>query len=139
MNLSRLILCCLIAAIVSACAQSPVVPTNSPPLWLNEPALLGHLAVVASAQPQNIGGIEAQRRTALTKARAELAKAVRVHVRDEFRVKQITSNNATTTEAGNSTEIRALEAQRLDRASIRAEWTDPQTNELFFWYVTPLE
>ena len=129
-----------ILLLCSACStslnkQDKQVASNNFPHWLNDPALEGHLTVTASAMPQNIGGMEGQRRAALLRARAELAKNTRVFVNKSFTSlqtkDQITFNQQLS--------IRAIELQQLTGANVRAEWIDPASSELFIWYVIPIE
>lgn len=115
---------------------APINISNHP-AWLEKPELDNHLAVVASAMPQTMGGLEGQRRAALLRARAELAKDVRVYVSKSFNVEKNSQQEQATVQQ--NLNIRATELQQLEGAKINAEWISPENSELFIWYVIPLK
>ncbi len=108
---------------------------NNRPHWIDNPSLKGHLSITASAMPQNMGGLLGQRRAALLRARAELAKNSRVVVSKSFSSKKVQDQNNPVINQSLSTQ--ANELQTLENARIHAEWSNPDNGELFIWYVIP--
>ena len=103
------------------------------PAWVNDPSHNGHIGVVGSAMPQKIGGLEGQRRAALLRARAQLAREVRTRIK-----KRQTFTRTENTEdvvVNQKIESKSTELQQLDSAFIKAEWIHPATSELFIWLV----
>ena len=122
---------------LSSCATSLQQKSDGRPYWLEEPLLNNHITAIGSALPQKIGGKEGQRRVALSKARAELAKAIRVQVSDELNITNTERNGQVHRHVQNRTQIKSLEMLRLNKAFIKDQWIDPVSQELFYWYVTP--
>lgn len=122
---------------LSSCTTSLQQKSDGRPHWLEEPSLKNHITVIGSASPQKIGGKEGQRRVALSKARAELAKAVRVQIYDELNIIKTERNGQVGNEIQHRTQIKSLEILRLNKAFVKDQWIDPVSHELFYWYVTP--
>jgi len=112
--------------------------SHQQPSWVNTPTLPGYIAVVSSAKPQKKGGKQAQRRTALLIARAELAKSVRIHINSVLQTETTTRNNSVSEKSNSKISTHALELQQLTHAKVKAEWLNKETDELFIWFVVPL-
>ncbi len=137
--LSRIASLFLVVIALSACVATgqQQVTIISQPAWVDKPELVGYIAVVGSAMRQNIGGIEAQRRAALLRARATLAKSVRVFVTKSLIIHK--RQDQSEMRVDQSIDIRAFELQQLHSAEVKAEWISPQSSELFIWYVIPVK
>ena len=101
------------------------------------PQLDGYLTAVGSAMAQEIGGLESQRRVALLRARADLAKNVRVYVSKQLSIRK--QSDAASPQVDQQIKIRAVELQQMDKAIVKSEWLNKKTGELFIWYVVPIK
>lgn len=132
-----ILICFLFAACASKenlrqSSNSQIAKKNFPH-WIEQPELKNHVTVVSSAMPQKMGGLEGQRRAALLRARAQLAKDVRVFVSKSLHIEKASQHSEAKVTQKLTT--RATELQQLDGAKINAEWIDPDSKELFIWYV----
>ncbi len=139
--------------LVAGCAQSTpttssfqttsnVVPMESPvsnkPDWVTaQPAALGDgsLSFTVSAPPQNMGGIEAQRRTAMLLAQKELANYLSSHVESV----EVTSQGTGKGDADYQQYARVsskvgISAQRY---RVDKEWLDPITGVFYLRLLFP--
>ncbi len=112
---------------------------NNTPSWIYNANLPGYFTVVGFAPIQNMGGEEAQRRVALSKARHELAQTIRVRMEAEERTHLTDSNGEL--DSGYSRDIKAttLANIRLGDEQILKEWKDPRSGELYLLVGIPLQ
>ena len=128
--------------LLAGCAGSSAKP-DSPgtaagsPAWILNPDKPGYQGVVGSAPRQDWGGLEAQRRVALMKARQELAQMVRVQVESISRSRIVEQNGKVSRDADFETRLQSNVSLSLEKARVLEEWIDPGSGELFLWLVTP--
>ena len=128
----------LTMSLITACNGGMVRPSNSQlPAWYYEPDMPGYLGISVSAPVQSMGGIEAQRRVAISKARAELGRITRVNVQSSNVISQISSRDQSTTDFQNRTRLSSSEHLDVSNMEVREEWVDPKTGELYIWTLTP--
>ena len=139
----RPILICLAAVLLlPGCAGTgskageAIVAAGSP-AWVLNPDKPGYQGVVGSAPKQDWGGLEAQRRVAVMKARQELAQMVRVQVESTSRYKTEERAGNVKRDSDIETTLQSNVALSLDQARVIEEWVDPQSGELYLWLVTP--
>lgn len=137
----RIVFICLVAALLlPGCAGSKPTGANvgpGSPAWILNPDKPGYQGVVGSAPKQDWGGLEAQRRAALMKARQELAQMVRVQVESTTRVNIEERTGKVSRDADIETRLQSSVALSLEQARVIEEWVDPQSGELYLWLVTP--
>lgn len=107
------------------------------PAWILNPDKPGYQGVVGSAPKQDWGGLEAQRRVALMKARQELAQMVRVQVESTTRYKVEERAGKASRDSDFEARLQSNVTLVLDQARVIEEWVDPQSGELYLWLVTP--
>ena len=131
-----------VTLLLAGCAGSSAKP-DSPdaaagsPAWILNPDKPGYQGVVGSAPRQDWGGLEAQRRVALMKARQELAQMVRVQVESISRSRIVEQNGKVSRDADFETRLQSNVSLSLEKARVLEEWIDPVSGELFLWLVTP--
>lgn len=136
--MQNLFLYLLVIAWVSACSTNitpPAAPTL--PAWYHEPNLPGYLGISVSAPVQTMGGLEAQRRVAMSKARAELGRITRLQVQSSQVIHESSHNNKTTTDMQTQTRLSSTATLDVSNMEIKAEWLDPSTHQLYIWVVLP--
>lgn len=137
----RIIIFCLAAALLlPGCAGSGSKAGGSnagAPAWILNPDKPGYQGVVGAAPKQDWGGLEAQRRVALMKARQELAQMVRVQVESTTRSQIEERAGKVSRDSDIETRLQSSVALSLEQARVIEEWVDPQSGELYLWLVTP--
>lgn len=125
-------------SLIAACNSDVVRPVNTqPPAWFHEPDVPGYLGISVSASVQPMGGLEAQRRVALTKARAELGRINRVHVQSKNVLHQSSNNTGATTDFQNQTRLSSSEMLDVSNMEVREEWIDLANGDLYIWVLIP--
>jgi len=128
----------LTATLIAACNGGAVRPSASqPPAWFHEPDVPGYLGISVSAPVQAMGGIEAQRRVALSKARAELGRINRVNVQSKNVIQQSANSTGAATDFQNQTRVSSSEILDVSAMQIREEWIDPSNGDLYIWALVP--
>lgn len=128
----------LTMSLITACNGGMVRPANSQlPAWFNEPDIPGYLGISVSAPVQSMGGLEGQRRVALSKARAELGRITRLNVQSSNVISQTSNKEQTSTDFQNRTRISSTETLDVSNMQVKEEWVDPATNELYIWVLVP--
>lgn len=130
------------AMLLLGCAGSGLKPGSQnaiagSPAWILNPDKPGYQGVVGSAPKQDWGGLEAQRRVALMKARQELAQMVRVQVESTTRYKIEDRAGKVSRDSDYEARLQSNVALSLEQARVIEEWVDPQSGELYLWLVTP--
>lgn len=108
------------------------------PKWIDNPEYPGYVGITASAQPQQMGGIEAQRRVAHMLARAELARVRSTAVQSKSRIETTSSNSGVTISSDDFRRASTAQALQLNDVKVIEEWTHPETGELFIWLAYPV-
>jgi len=131
-----------VALLLAGCAGSAVKPGGmvagaGSPAWILNPDKPGYQGVVGAAPKQGWGGIEAQRRVALMKARQELAQMVRVQVESTTRTRVEERAGKVSRDADFETKLQSSVSLSLEKAQVIEEWVDPESGELYLWLVTP--
>jgi len=103
-----------------------------PPIWVEDPRLVRHIAVSGSAAPARWGGEQAQYNTAMQVARANLQTEFKKH-RDAL---QKIKNNIPG-EHSNSEIDQRINRLLLENAIVQAEWKHPTNGTLYLWLVIP--
>lgn len=128
----------LTMSLITACNDGMVRPANSQlPGWYYEPGMPGYLGISVSAPVQSMGGIEAQRRVAISKARAELGRIARVNVQSSNVIRESGSKDQSTTDFQNRTRLSSTEALDVSNMQVKEEWVDPETGELYVRVLVP--
>ena len=94
--------------------------------------------MTASAKPQQMGGIDAQRRVAHMLARAEISRIKSSSVQSASTVETISSNKGVTINADDFRRVSTVQALRLNDVKVLDEWTHPETGELYMWLAYPI-
>lgn len=103
------------------------------PHWLLQPPVVTdrNIRLVVSASVQPFGGLDAQRRAAMLRARAEIAQMKKVYVLSTDTLSETVKIN-TASEVSHSNHVRqSARDWGKDRLSVAAEWQDPDSGELF--------
>jgi len=103
-----------------------------PPIWVDDPRLVRHIAVSGSAEPARWGGEQAQYNTAMQAARNNLQTEFKKH-RDAL---QKIKNNIPG-EHSNIEIERRINQLLLENAIVQAEWKHPINGRLYLWLVIP--
>ena len=114
---------------------SPAIRADSdiiPPIWVEDPRLVRHIAVSGSAAPARWGGEQAQYNVAMQAARDNLQTEFKKH-RDAL---QKIKNNIPG-EQSNIEIDRRINQLLLENAIVRAEWKHPGSGKLYLWLVIP--
>ena len=134
----RYCLLLLTMSLITACNGGMVRPSNSQlPDWYYEPDMPGYLGISVSAPVQSMGGIEAQRRVAISKARAELGRITRVNVQSSNVIRESSSKDQSTTDFQNRTRLSSTEALDVSNMQVKEEWIDTKTGELYIRVLVP--
>ena len=134
----RYCLLLLTLSLITACNGGMVRPSNSQlPDWYYEPDMPGYLGISVSAPVQSMGGIEAQRRVAISKARAELGRIARVNVQSSNVIRESSSKDESTTDFQNRTRLSSTEALDVSNMQVKEEWVDTKTGELYIRVLVP--
>ncbi len=128
--------------ILSACNNSGVKSSAGddqvmPPDWFYNPGNNQYLGVTGAAPVQDFGGIDAQRRVALIRARAELGRIAKVHVDSENNINTTVNSNGVVKSSNSYIKLTSAEVLDLIDAEIKEEWIHPKTGELYIWLVLP--
>ncbi|MDH5765468.1 MAG: hypothetical protein OEZ38_05565 [Gammaproteobacteria bacterium] len=136
-NVYRILVILFITHFALACQQMAIkAGDDNYPYWVINPEIDGFVAVSASAPKQNMGGEQAQRRVALTKARQQLAEHIRVRVQSEYDTFIEESNGKVTINQDLKAKMQSRVLMDMGKARILNEWVDPASGELFIHYVT---
>lgn len=136
----RIPLLILTIILISGC-NSATVPNQSQvalPKWIDNPEYPGYVGITASAQPQRMGGIEAQRRVAHMLARAEMARVRSTSVQSKSRIETTVSNTGVKISSDDFRRASTAQALQLNDVKVIEEWTHPETGELFLWLAYPV-
>ena len=136
--MQNLFLYWLIIAFVSACSTNTTPPpAPALPAWYHEPNMPGYLGISVSAPVQTMGGLEAQRRVAISKARAELGRIARVNVQSSNVIRESSSQDQSTTDFQSQTRLSSTEALDVSNMQVKEEWVDTKTGELYIRVLVP--
>jgi hypothetical protein len=131
----------LISVFIAACNTATVQNKSDVilPKWIEEPAYPGHVAITTSAQPQQMGGIDAQRRVAHMLARAEMARIKSSSVQSRSTTEITSSSSGVTINADDLRRISSIQALRLNDVKVIEEWIHPESGELYMWLAYPVD
>lgn len=138
--MKRLITLLLLSLLLQGCGGStPTRPDQASqlPQWILQPEMPGYVSAVGAAMQQDFGGLEAQRRVAILKARKQLAEMIRVRVTASFESRTEDRNGQVTQEHFMQTELRSKVLLSLNQAQIVEEWQDPEDGMLYIWLAVP--
>ena len=107
------------------------------PEWILQPEQAGYVSAVGSAAPQDFGGVEAQRRVAILKARKQLAEMINVRVKASYESRTVDRNGQITHEQSMRSELRSKVLLSPNQARVIKEWQDPKDNMLYIWLAVP--
>jgi hypothetical protein len=127
----------LLAAYCSTTFSTPLVDNR--PLWVASPERSGYISVVGFAPKQTRGGMAAQHRVALTKARQQLGEMVRVRVENNYQQETQVKNGKITQSVDSFTRLSSTAALNLSNAVITAQWIDPANGDLYLLLELPDE
>jgi len=96
------------------------------------------MGVTSSAPVQKMGGIDGQRRYALLRARAEMARMQNVHVQSKSETFQEISSSGVKFNYDDYKKLSSSQALDLYNVVIKKEWINPETGELFLWLTYPI-
>lgn len=136
----RIPLLILSILLISGCNSATVREQSGValPKWIDNPEYPGYVGITASAQPQQMGGIEAQRRVAHMLARAEMARVRSTSVQSDTRIETTASKSGVTINADDFRRASTAQALQLNDVKVIEEWTHPETGELFIWLAYPV-
>ena len=140
----RIISYLIFAILVTGCKTSavvdePALETNiALPDWVDNPEYPGYVGITTSAQPQQMGGIEAQRRVAEMLARAEISRIKSSSVQSRSTIVTTSSNAGVNISSDDLRRVSSAQALRLNDVKIIEEWTHPETGELYMWLAYPV-
>jgi hypothetical protein len=136
----RIIVLIIISILLIACktAPTPYEQTVMHPEWIDNPDYAGYIGITTSAQPQQMGGIDAQRRVARVLARAEISRIKSTSVESTSTFETNSSNKGFTVSAEGFDRISTAQALRFNDVKVVEEWTHPETGELFMWLAYPM-
>ena len=126
------------ALLVGGCATESKIKQQSLPEWFYNPHTPGYVGVASSAPTQKMGGLEGQRRYAILKARAEMARMQNVQVQSESNISQKVSNSGVKVSYDDFRKLSSAQTLDLYNVEIKDEWVNPETGELFLWLSYPV-
>jgi len=131
----------VLALVLAGCGGGATKPASEMPAWvMNNGYIEGGLGAVGVAPPSP-GGIQHQRTQAIANARDELARQIKLKVKNMVDRFYQEAKNYMNEEAN----LQAMEFTRevsrqvanatLQGSQVRAMWTDPNTKDLYVWVV----
>lgn len=105
------------------------------PAWIDAPSHGPQVGVVGTAPKVPGANDQMQRRVAVTRARQELGRMVRVRVESTLTTQVESGPGGVAQSSDRQTRLASNVALQLDKASVAAEWRDPTSGELFVWMV----
>jgi hypothetical protein len=132
---------CLLALLAGCVSNSVKTGTNTGsnlPDWFYNPHYKGYMGITSSAPVQKMGGIEGQRRVALLKARAELARMQNVQVEARSKTFREVSKQGVKFNYEDYKKLSTAQGLDLYNVSIKDEWIDTNTGELYLWLIYPI-
>ena len=118
-------------AVTQTTKPEPAVKKDHP-LWLDNPALEGHIVAIGSSGLQKWGGEQAQYLSAMDNAQMELSIEFKKHQKALLALKK--KKNAQAEDEDIDQKIKTL---LLHDAIVKEEWKDPKTSRLYLWLVLP--
>jgi len=103
-----------------------------PPIWVEDPRLLNHIAVSGSAVPAQWGGEQAQYNAAMQDARANLQTEFKKHRTALQKIKNNIPGEHSNTEID-----QRINQLLLENAIVQSEWKHPANGTLYLWLVIP--
>lgn len=91
------------------------------------------ISIITSATVQDFGGIEAQRRSALLRAKSEVSKIIRTHIEAVEELKTVSSKNYNDHSYESSVREKSQNWLSFENLEIIEQWIDPASGELFLW------
>lgn len=114
--------------------SADLATTNVPdhPLWLDDPRLANHIAVIGSSAVKKWGGEQAQYMQAMENAQANLSIEFKKHQAAILALKHKNQQATSDTELSDS-----INELLFENAIIKEEWLDQETGYLYLWLVLP--
>jgi hypothetical protein len=129
---SKLLMCVMLSASLSACLALPKTAQPIDPLarptWVDNPG-----EGVSASAGTHIRGRVAQEALAVSRAREELAKRMGVTISSETVTEQRVQNERMTTKS--ATQMQESVSGKEVKASVKAKWLDPNSQMLWVWLV----
>ena len=117
---------------VSQSTKSDLATKKNHPLWLDNPALEGHIVAIGSSGLQKWGGEQAQYLSAMDDAQIELSLEFKKHQKALLELKK-----KKTAQAEDEDIDQKIKTLLLHDAIVKEEWKDPKTSRLYLWLVLP--
>jgi len=110
--------------------------TSSLPHWVvmlppNEDPNI--ISIVSSSVTQAFGGIEAQRRSALLRAKSEISKIAKTRIKASQLIQSNDRNGTVEESYDMNVQERSLNWLSFENLDIKEQWVDPVSGELFMW------
>jgi len=91
------------------------------------------ISIISSSVKQPFGGIEAQRRSALLRAKSEISKIAKTRIKANQLIESNDIHGAVEENYDMNVQERSLNWLSFEHLNIKEQWIDPASGELFMW------
>jgi len=91
------------------------------------------ISIVSSSVKQPFGGIEAQRRSALLRAKSEISKIAKTRIKANQMIQSNDKHGSVEENYDMNVQERSLNWLSFEHLNIKEQWIDPASGELFMW------